>query len=533
MTPASRAGGDDGIAALVPAPLVVPRPVRRARRSATAAYAAQGFGFAVMLTNVPTYERYLGIGPDVITLVILGVCVCAGTGSALSGWFAARFGSARVVTGGLLVAAAGILAVGLSAGAGLLATFFVAFAVYGVALGSVDASTSMQGIDVQRAYGRSLIASFFAANAAGGVVGSLAVSGAAGLGIALPVSLALVAAVVAVTVLVLRAGLLSRSVAVAVAGATGPAGSGVRKLPDGAAPVTGTGGGPGAVGEGDRLGGAVVPVVQGARGATGMVGAGTVIVLGLAMLAFPVADSAVSSWGATFLQDVLGASAVVGPLGFGAYQATLICSRLLGDRAVERWGRVRVVALGGSVGVVGLGLVAVSPVWPLAVLGFAATGLGLGVVAPMAFSAAGDRAAESVASARVGARADRPEAGVPTDPRADEWARAADGGRAGSGDDLGRRGRGAVTDGAAADGAAADVVGAAPTVEEATDRAVARLNVFTYVGAVLGGAMTGVFATTDALRLGFGVLAVLALATVVLAGRFREAVLPAGPSVRG
>ena len=220
-----------------------------------------------------------------------------------------------------------------------------------------------------------------------------------------------------------------------------------------------------------------------------MVGAGTVIVLGLAMLAFPVADSAVSSWGATFLQDVLGASAVVGPLGFGAYQATLICSRLLGDRAVERWGRVRVVALGGAVGVVGLGLVAVSPVWPLAVLGFAATGLGLGVVAPMAFSAAGDRAAESVAGAAV----------APVAP-------AAGGGPA---------------------------AGVGPTVEEATDRAVARLNVFTYVGAVLGGAMTGVFATTDTLRLGFGVLAVLALATVVLAGRFREAVLPVARADQG
>ncbi|MDF2846814.1 MAG: transporter [Oerskovia sp.] len=476
MTPASRAGGDDGIAAVVPAPLAVPPSVRRARRSATAAYAAQGFGFAVMLTNVPTYERYLGIGPDVITLVILGVCVCAATGSALSGWLAARFGSARVVTGGLLVAAAGVLAVGLSAGAGLLATFFLAFAVYGLALGSVDASTSMQGIAVQRAYGRSLIAAFFAANAAGGVVGSLAVSGAAALGLALPVSLALVAGVVTVAVLVLRAGLLSRTAAVAVAGSSGrPAAGSGSQLPDGVAPAAGSDGGSAVAGPGD--GGPGAAAAAGARGATGMVGAGTVIVLGVAMLAFPVADSAVSSWGATFLQGVLGASAVVGPLGFGAYQATLICSRLLGDRAVERWGRVRVVALGGAVGVVGLGLVAVSPVWPLAVLGFAATGLGLGVVAPMAFSAAGDRAAEAVAVA------------------------------------------------GATDGAEGTSTGL-PTVEAATDRAVARLNVFTYVGAVLGGAMTGVFATTDALRAGFGVLAVLALATVLLAGRFREAALP-------
>ncbi|MHA7132318.1 MFS transporter [Oerskovia turbata] len=490
MTPASRAGGGDGAAAL--AYTTVLAPERRARRSATAAYAAQGFGFAVMLTNVPTYERLLGIGPDVITLVILGVCVCAGTGSALSGWLAARFGSARVVTGGLLVAAAAILAVGLSTGAGLLATFFLSFAVYGLALGSVDASTSMQGIDVQRAYGRSLIASFFAANAAGGVVGSLAVSGAAGLEIALPASLALVAGLVATAVLGLRGGLLSRTAAVVVAaGGRGvaPGAPGLGEMPDDAAPVPGTGAGlvePGGGAVRDvphRPDGADAVSAGGvssrdardardARGARGAVGAGTLLVLGLAMLAFPVADSAVSSWGATFLQGVLGASAVVGPLGFGAYQAMLICSRLLGDRAVEHWGRVRVVAFGGSVGGVGLGLVAVSSAWPLAVLGFAATGLGLGVVAPMAFSAAGDRAAEAVAGARSGAAG-------------------------------------------------------GPTVEDATDRAVARLNIFTYVGAVLGGVMTGVFATTDALRLGFGVLAGLALATVLLAGRFREAALPA------
>lgn len=501
MTPASRAGGDDGVAALVPAPAAVPVTVRRARRSVTAAYAAQGFGFAVMLTNVPTYERYLGIGPDVITLVILGVCVCAATGSALSGWVAARSGSARVVTGGLVVAAAGVLVVGLSAGAGLLGTFFVGFAVYGLALGAVDASTSMQGIDVQRAYGRSLIAAFFAANAAGGVVGSLAVSGAAALGTTLPVSLALVAGVVVVAVIVLRAGLASRTaavvVAVSVGGSGSPAAGRTPVVPDGVAPAAGEDGGPEVVAAGTRRAGARRPVAQGghraprAPGASGTVGAGTVLVLGAAMLAFPVADSAVSSWGATFLQGVLGASAVVGPLGFGAYQAMLICSRLLGDGAVERWGRVRVVALGGSVGVVGLGLVALSPAWPLAVLGFAATGLGLGVVAPMAFSAAGDRAAEAVAEAVAGP-------GVVA--------------------------RAGVVAGARADGTGA----ALATVEDATDRAVARLNVFTYVGAVLGGALTGVFATTDALRLGFGVLAVLGLATVLLAGRFREAEVDVG-----
>ena len=64
------------------------------------------------------------------------------------------------------------------------------------------------------------------------------------------------------------------------------------------------------------------------------------------------------------------------------------------------------------------------------------------------------------------------------------------------------------------------------SVDAVTDQAVARLNIFTYVGAVLGGALTGVFATAGALRTGFVVLAVLALVSAVLAGRFREAVVP-------
>nr|WP_128082895.1 MFS transporter [Cellulosimicrobium sp. MM] len=55
-----------------------------------------------------------------------------------------------------------------------------------------------------------------------------------------------------------------------------------------------------------------------------------------------------------------------------------------------------------------------------------------------------------------------------------------------------------------------------------TDRAVARLNVFTYAGAVLGGVLTGVFATAHHLRVGFVVLAVLAAVSAVLASAFRR-----------
>ncbi|WP_426311162.1 MFS transporter [Cellulosimicrobium sp. E-16] len=424
----------------------------RARIATTAAYAVQGFGFAVVLTSIPGYKERLGMGDDVVTLVVLGVCVFAGLGSALSGVVAAVRGARAVVVGGLLLAAVAVAGVGLAPSWPL---FFVAIGLYGLALGAVDAAMNMLGIDVERAHGRSLLASFYAANAAGGVLGALAVSGSALVGLDQPVALPLVALLVA-------------------AGAVWLA----LRLPDGATTVPGAvapGGTPGPE-RPTEAGPAAVGVVGDGRGTAPLgtvtwVAAGTIALLGAGMLAFPVADSAVSSWSATFLRDVLAASAAAAPLGYAAYQAALIVSRLVGDGLVERLGRVRVVRLGGALGALGFVAVAAAPAWPVAVLGLAATGLGLGVVAPLAFSAIGDRAREAVA-AGTGTESAEPPAGI---------------------------------------------------VATVTDRAVARLNVFTYAGAVLGGVLTGVFATAHHLRVGFVVLAVLAAVSAVLAGAFRPA----------
>lgn len=430
------------------------------RIATTAAYAVQGFGFAVVLTSIPGYKDRLGMGDDVVTLVVLGVCVLAGLGSALSGVVAAVRGARTVVVGGLLLAATAVAGIGLAPSWPL---FFGAIGLYGLALGAVDAAMNMLGIDVERAHGRSLLASFYAANAAGGVLGALAVSGGALAGLGQPLALPLVALLVAV----------------------GAAWLALR-LPDGGRPVP-EAVAPDAVVRDAQFRDAQVKDAQvrdavvgdaGVRDApVTWVAAGTIALLGAGMLAFPVADSAVSSWSATFLRDVLAASAAAAPLGYAAYQAALIVSRLVGDGLVERLGRVRVVRLGGTLGALGFVAVAAAPAWPVAVLGLAVTGLGLGVVAPLAFSAVGDRAREAVASGRAGA------AGEP----------------------------------------------AAGAVATVTDRAVARLNVFTYAGAVLGGVLTGVFATAHHLRVGFVVLAVLAAASAVLASAFRPARVVAAP----
>lgn len=448
----------------------------------------QGFGFAVVLTSIPGYKDRLGMGDDVVTLVVLGVCVFAGLGSALSGVVAALRGARSVVVGGLLLAAVAIAGVGVAPS---WPVFFVAIGLYGLALGAVDAAMNMLGIDVERGHGRSLLASFYAANAAGGVLGALAVSGSALVDLAQPVALPLVALLVAAGAVWLALRLPDGGTT--VPGAVAPGGT-----PGSALPGTdrSTGAGPVPVGmAGDAR--ATAPL-----GTVTWVAAGTIALLGAGMLAFPVADSAVSSWSATFLRDVLAASPAAAPLGYAAYQAALIVSRLVGDGLVERAGRVRVVRLGGTLGALGFVVVAAAPAWPVAVLGLAATGLGLGVVAPLAFSAIGDRAREAVAAGRVRAEPATARGSVEDAVVGDRFT-----------DDV-------LVDEDPGGGA---VEAPAGIVAAVTDRAVARLNVFTYAGAVLGGVLTGVFATAHHLRLGFVVLAVLAAVSAILAGAFRPA----------
>jgi MFS family permease len=115
-----------------------------------------------------------------------------------------------------------------------------------------------------------------------------------------------------------------------------------------------------------------------------------ILLFGCVVLAAFVADSAVSTWSTVYLHDTLAASAGVAPLGYAAYQAAILLTRLAGDRVVARVGRPPVVAVTGSAAVLGLLLVAVVPQPVAAVIGFAVVGIGVGALVPLAFSAAGE-----------------------------------------------------------------------------------------------------------------------------------------------
>jgi MFS family permease len=113
------------------------------------------------------------------------------------------------------------------------------------------------------------------------------------------------------------------------------------------------------------------------------------------MAALFLADAAVSTWGAAFLRDVLGAPDHLAALVYGCYAGATLIGRAVGDVLVRRFGAARVTAAGGVLGAAGLLLVVTAPTPAAGLTGFALAGGGLSVIAPQLFAAAGRAAPEN------------------------------------------------------------------------------------------------------------------------------------------
>ena len=79
-----------------------------------------------------------------------------------------------------------------------------------------------------------------------------------------------------------------------------------------------------------------------------------VVLVGLVMLAAFTADSTISTWTTVYLEGDVGVAAALAPLGYAVYQGTTLISRLGSDWLVQRFGRRVLVAVVAVVGAAGL-----------------------------------------------------------------------------------------------------------------------------------------------------------------------------------
>ena len=316
------------------------RMPRASRVAVTAAYATQGLGYAVVVTSLPTLKNRQQIDDTVVNLIILGVCVAAAAGSVLAGALATRLGGRVALSAGFVLQA---IALPVAAVPVPFPVFVAAFVVYGVGLGCVDAASAMQGVVVQRAYGRSLLGGFFAAYTAAAIVGALLVSAFAltptTAGVALGVG-------AAIALLVALAGL--------------------RFFAREAAPET---------------------AVAAERTALPH---RAIWALGFIILAAFTVDSAVSTWSSILLTDNLGTTLAVAPLGYALYQVVILVTRLVTDRLLGTLPRATVAAAALIVSVIGCLVVSLIPAGGAAIAGFALAGVAVGALVPITFGATGE-----------------------------------------------------------------------------------------------------------------------------------------------
>nr|BFE83536.1 hypothetical protein GCM10020093_061370 [Planobispora longispora] len=114
-----------------------------------------------------------------------------------------------------------------------------------------------------------------------------------------------------------------------------------------------------------------------------------IIPLCLAMAFLYVGDAAVSNYSTVYMEGALRATGWLVPFAYLVYQAAMLLARIPGDFAVRRYGPAPVVRLGAVVAALGTLGVVVAPGPFVAVAAFGLVGIGLSIIAPQSFSAAG------------------------------------------------------------------------------------------------------------------------------------------------
>ncbi|MET8453444.1 MFS transporter [Streptomyces sp. NPDC005209] len=320
--------------------------LRRGRASLAFSFFAQGATFALLVTRIPAIQDRYDVSDALLPVFLAAVPILAGVGSVTTEQLVKRIRPSRLLRWSQPVVLLALLGVGAGRD---MTELGVALAAFGLAVGALDASMNMLGVSLQRSYGRSIMLSFHAVNSLGGIVGaSLAWAGAHW-------HLALWVSYLPVVAVLLPAALVGSRWY--VDGKPAPAEEAV------------TDGGSGSGG-----GGVVFKLL---------------LPLCLVMTFAYIGDSTVSNWSAKYLKDVLGSSEQLATVPYNVYMVTTLAGRTLGDFGVRRFGAVAVVRLGALVAALGFAVVSLAPDAWVGMLGFTLLGLGLCVLVPQTFAAAG------------------------------------------------------------------------------------------------------------------------------------------------
>ncbi len=315
-----------------------------AQISLAATFLVHALLFASWTAHIPQIESRLGLSDGALGTALLGAPIGSITAMTVSGWALSRLGSHRVVR----IAIAGYAVSGIAVGmVGSTVELFLALALWGLFQGTLDVAMNTQAVTVERAVGTPIMSRLHGVWSIGGFLGALVGSGAVATGIGLSPQLALLGVP---AILVLET--LSRYL-----------------IPDGGAKPDG----------GEPL----PPLRRRLRPSA--------VVLALSGIAFAsmLCEGAVADWSANYLHNELRAGAALSGLGYAAYALAMVTMRLSGTFLQGRFRNRVLLPILAVIAAAGMSVALLTRQPVTALIGFAAMGIGLALLVPSAFSAAG------------------------------------------------------------------------------------------------------------------------------------------------
>ena len=313
--------------------------IRRARRSIAAVFAVHGAQSGSFATRIPWIKAHLHLSTGELGIALMAPAIGSSLAMPLAGRLVHARGHRSAVRLLLLLCCASLV---LPVLAPDLPVLVLSLLLSGAAAGTADVAMNAQGVEVEQRHGRSIMSGLHGMWS----VGCLAASGVGVAAIALHMDARLDLAVVAAVLIALGAvacrGLLD-----------------VHPEPESEAPPR-------------------FALPPRSALAIGMVGFCAVF-----------AEGASGDWSGVYLHGVAGSSATVAACSYTVFACMMALSRLFGDAAVRRLGAVAAVRLGGLVALAGGVLVVVARNPAPAIAGFALLGIGIAVVVPLCFAAAG------------------------------------------------------------------------------------------------------------------------------------------------
>jgi MFS family permease len=317
--------------------------LRRARNAVLVHFFGAGAGFGVWAARLPAIKSHLRLDNGQLGIAVFCGAVGAIVSLKLAARIVERFGSRRSTQ---FAGAFAMVALLLPASAWNLVSLAAAMVFISAAMSIQDVAMNSQAVAIEHRWTGPIMSTFHASFSIGGIVGAGigAVSAKANLGYRS--TLLLTGVALLVVIVVVNRWLLDAPETTS------------RKSED-------------------------------VKGGKSLPHRRTLIVLGAIGFASFVAEGSAGDWGAIYLRDDTRASAATAAVGFMVFNILMTVGRLSGDKLAARFGALPLIRLGTAVAGIGMAIALTIGTTAAGFGGFAAWGIGLSIVVPQVFSAAG------------------------------------------------------------------------------------------------------------------------------------------------